>query len=127
MTRTPIRMLNYSRMDQYLLPFYRKDMQDQTLDPTSARAILQEFYFKNNEVMANTDHMSLDIQSTTRTLEVAFDDPNYIILAGLLPDGTSGVNELTRLMVEVASDCLPLSAYNHCPRWINQPLLRAIR
>ncbi len=97
-------VLNFSRMDQYLLPFYRKDIRDGALTRASARALLQEFYFKNNEIMANTDHMSLDIESTTGTLEVAFDDPNYIILAGLLPDGSSGVNELTDLMVQVAAD-----------------------
>ncbi len=97
-------VLNFSRMDQYLLPFYRRDIMVGTLTPTSARALVQEFFFKNNEIMANTDHMSLDTESTTGTLEVAFDDPNYIILAGLLPDGRSGVNELTELMVQAAHD-----------------------
>lgn len=97
-------VLNYSRMDQYLLPLYRKDVQEGRLSPQAARTLLQEFYFKNNEIMANTDHMSLDIESTTRTLEVTFDDPNYIILGGLLPDGRSGVNELSGLMIQAAAD-----------------------
>lgn len=97
-------VLNYSRMDQYLLPLYRQDIEQGTLTQEEARALLQDFYLKNNEIMANTDHMSLDTTSTTQTLEVAFDDPNYIILAGLLADGTSGVNELSRLMVQVSHD-----------------------
>ena len=97
-------VLNYSRMDQYLLDLYRGDIISGALTRTQARELLQDFYIKNNEIMANTDHMSLDTQSTLQTIEVTFDDPNYIILGGLLPDGNSGVNELSFLMVEVAND-----------------------
>ncbi|NLD35086.1 MAG: hypothetical protein GX653_09285 [Clostridiales bacterium] len=97
-------VLNYSRMDQYLLSLYRQDVSRGTLSQEEARALLQDFYLKNNEIMANTDHMSLDTTSTTQTLEVTFDDPNYIILGGLLSDGSSGVNELSYLMVQVAHD-----------------------
>ncbi len=97
-------VLNYSRMDQYLLHLYRGDIQSGALTQPEARELLQDFFIKSNEIMANTDHMSLDTQSTLHTIEVTFDDPNYIILGGLLPDKTSGVNELSHLMVEVAND-----------------------
>jgi len=97
-------VLNYSRMDKYLYSFYEADLKDGRMTKDEAFDIVQDFFFKNNEIMANTDHMSLDTESTSRTLEVAFDDPNYIILGGLNADGTSAVNELSRLMVSATAD-----------------------
>ena len=95
-------VLNFSRMDQYLLPFYEKGIADGSLNDDLAMQLLREFFFKNNEIMAPADHMSLDSEGTRFTLEVTFDDPNYITVGGLLPDGRSGVNALSRLMVKAA-------------------------
>jgi len=97
-------VLNISRMDQYLLPLYQKDMQNGMLKKDEALDLIEEFYFKNNEIMVQTDHMSQEIESTQYTLEVAYDDPNYLILAGLKPDGTTGVNELSHMMVKAAKE-----------------------
>lgn len=95
-------VLNYSRMDQYLLPLFRADMEKGTITNGEAEALLQQFFFKMNEIMAPTDHMSQEIETTKYTLEVTYDDPNYLILGGLLPDGTGGENELSALMIEMA-------------------------
>lgn len=95
-------VLNLSRMDQYLLGRYRGDIAAGILTEDQAVELLQEFYYRNNEIMVQTDHMSQEIETTKFTLEVAYDDPNYLILAGKLADGTSGVNELSFLMVEAA-------------------------
>ena len=48
--------------------------------------------------------MSQEIEATRYNLEVTYDDPNYLTLAGLLPDGSSGVNELSFLFVEAAHE-----------------------
>ena len=95
-------VLNFSRMDQYLLGRYRGDVEAGILTEDQAVELLQEFYYRNNEIMVQTDHMSQEIETTKYTLEVAYDDPNYLILGGKLPDGSTGVNELTFLMVEAA-------------------------
>lgn len=95
-------VLNFSRMDQYLLNRYQADVEKGILTEDRAVELLQEFYFHNNEIMVQTDHMSQEIETTRYTLEVAYDDPNYLILAGKLPDGSTGVNELSFLMVEAA-------------------------
>ncbi len=94
-------VLNYSRMDQYLLPFYRQDLNNGRLDRETALELLREFFFKNNGIMTMTDHMSLETEGTNFTLEVTFDDPNYLTVGGLLPGG-SGVNALSWLMLEAA-------------------------
>ncbi|MDD2957765.1 MAG: pyruvate formate lyase family protein [Lachnospiraceae bacterium] len=95
-------VLNLSRMDQYLLSRYRTDLKNGILTEEEALELLQEFYFHNNEIMVQTDHMSQEIETTSYTLEVAYDDPNYLTLGGKLADGRSGVNELSFRMVEAA-------------------------
>jgi len=97
-------VLNFSRMDQYLLPFYRRDLASGVLTREGALSLLHEFFHKNNEIMAPTDHMSQEVEATRSTLEVAYDDPNYVILGGLLPGRVPGVNELTSLFVRAAHD-----------------------
>lgn len=92
-------VLNFGRMDKYLLPYYRADIEAGVLTERQAVKLMEEFYFKNNEIMVQTDHMSQETEQTQFTLEVAYDDPNYLILGGLNPDGSSGVNELSSVMV----------------------------
>ena len=95
-------VFNLHRMDQYLLPFYRRDIQNGTLTEAEALELIEEFYNKNNEIMTPTDHMSQEIETTLYNLEVTYDDPNYLTLAGLLPGDQPGVNELSYLFVEAA-------------------------
>lgn len=97
-------VLNYSRMDKYLRPLYEEGLSDGTLTREGARELLQEFFYRNNEIMAQTDHMSTELDATALTLEVAFDDPNYLTLGGLNADGTSAVCELSHVMMEAAWD-----------------------
>lgn len=97
-------VLNYSRMDKYLRPFYENDIRNGVLTKEKARYLLQEFYYRNNEIMVQTDHMSTELETTALTLEVAFDDPNYLTLGGINADGTSAVCELSYVMVEAAHD-----------------------
>ena len=95
-------VLNLSRMDQYLLSRFEKDLKEGIMTEDEAVMLLQEFYYRNNEIMVQTDHMSQEIETTKYTLEVAYDDPNYLILAGKLPGDQPGVNRLSFLMIEAA-------------------------
>jgi formate C-acetyltransferase len=95
-------VFNLHRMDQYLLPFYRHDLETGVLTEAQALELIEEFYNKNNEIMTPTDHMSQEIETTLFNLEVTYDDPNYLTLGGLLQGGAPGVNELSYLFVEAA-------------------------
>lgn len=92
-------VLCFGRMDQYLYPFYQRDKENGLLSEKEAQELLEEFFFKNNEIMSLTDHMSNDAEGTSGTLEVIFDDPNYVIIGGLLNQKESGVNDLSWIMV----------------------------
>ncbi len=93
-------VFDFGRMDQYLLPFYRRDLDGGILSREEALALILEFFYKNNQIMSPADHMSIEDRKTDFTLEVVFDDPNYLIVGGRLPDGGPGVNELSHLLVE---------------------------
>lgn len=95
-------VFNLHRMDQYLLPFYRRDLASGILTEEQALELIDEFYNKNNEIMSPTDHMSQEIETTLFNLEVTYDDPNYLTLGGLLEGDRPGVNELSYLFVEAA-------------------------
>lgn len=61
--------------------------------------------FENpNEIMAPTDHMSQEIETTSYNLEVTYDDPNYLTVGGLLSGDRPSVNELSYLFVEAAHE-----------------------
>jgi len=93
-------VLDLGRMDQYLLPYYRHDVETGMLTREEAHDLVVEFFYKNNEIMSPADHMSLDDIKTQFTLEMTFDDPNYVIVGGLLEGNKPGVNELSHLLVE---------------------------
>ncbi|ONI42983.1 hypothetical protein AN396_00025 [Candidatus Epulonipiscium fishelsonii] len=97
-------VLNFSRMDKYLQPLYEADIKAGRINRDEALNIIAEFFYRNNEFMEQTDHMSDDTSGTTDTLELAFDDPNYLTVGGLNADGTSAVCDLSYMMVEVAND-----------------------
>jgi pyruvate-formate lyase len=95
-------VFNLSRMDQYLLPLYERGLATGDLTRQEALALIEAFSAKNNEIMAPTDHMSQDAAGTQFTMEVTFDDPNYLTLGGLLAGDRPGVNALSFLFVEAA-------------------------
>ena len=84
-------VFDLGRMDQYLLPYFAADLERKNLTRQEALELIIEFFYKNNEIMSPADHMSLDDVKTQFTLEMTFDDPNYIILGGLLPGNRGGV------------------------------------
>lgn len=96
-------VLNLDRMDQYLHPYYEADLASGRLSQQEALDLIEEFYYKNNAIMIPADHMSQETSAVKSVLEVTYDDPNYLTLGGLKADGSSGVNEVSRLMIQATS------------------------
>lgn len=94
----------FDRMDQYLMPFYERDIAEGRLTEDDAYGLIVEFFNKNNDIMDPADHMSQEASNTKNNLEVTYDDPNYIIIAGLLEKGLSGVNRLSHLMIRASHE-----------------------
>ncbi len=90
---------NPGRLDQHLLPFYEKGLQERTLNTEQAKELLQCFWIKFNNQPAPPKVGITEEQSGTYT------DFALINIGGLKPsDGTNGVNEVSYMMLDVVEE-----------------------
>ncbi len=85
-------------LDQHLLPFYRRGLEDGTLSPERAKELLEAFFVKFN------NHTAPPKVGVTAAESGTYTDFANINLAGLLPDGSDGSNELTHMLLEVVDE-----------------------
>ena len=86
----------FGRMDQYLYPYYRRDLAEGVLDRDAARLILAHFFIKTNEITGTTtwNFQGKPIPSNATK--------QYLIIGGTAPDGRSEDNDLSLLILEAA-------------------------
>ncbi len=82
-------------LDQHLLPFYRQGLADGTLTLEQAQELLETFFIKFN------NHPAPPKVGVTAAESGTYTDFANINLAGLLPDGSDGSNELTHLLLDI--------------------------
>jgi formate C-acetyltransferase len=86
---------NPGRLDQHLLPFYRREIEKGTLTAERARELLQCFWVKFNNQPAPPKVGVTAEESATYT------DFCLINLGGVTPTGEDATNELTYLILDV--------------------------
>lgn len=79
------------RMDQYLLPFYRREMEMGTLKRDHAKELLQEMFAKVHE-------------SQVDNLPQPHSGHNHLVVGGYLQNGEDGFNELSVLILECIAE-----------------------
>jgi formate C-acetyltransferase len=86
----------FGRMDQYLYPYYRRDIDSGNLNHKEALEILAHFMIKCNEITGTGtwNYQSKPIPSKA--------SKQYLIIGGLCTDGKENFNELSELIVEAA-------------------------
>jgi formate C-acetyltransferase len=89
---------NPGRLDQHLLPFYRKGLENGSLDQEKAKELLQAFWIKFN------NHPSPPKMGVTALESNTYTDFALINLGGVKEDGSDGVNELTYLILDVIEE-----------------------
>ncbi len=89
---------NPGRLDQHLLPFYRKGLEEGTLTEERARELLQAFWVKFN------NHPSPPKIGVTAQESNTYTDFALINLGGVTPEGDDAVNELTYLILDVIEE-----------------------
>jgi formate C-acetyltransferase len=106
---------NPGRLDQHLLPFYQKELEDGSLTPEQAKELLECFWIKFNNQPAPPKVGVTEEQSGTYT------DFALINVGGVKPtDGSDAVNDVSYLMLDVVeemrltqpSSCIQISAKN---------------
>ncbi|HRY46406.1 MAG TPA: pyruvate formate lyase family protein, partial [Thermoanaerobaculia bacterium] len=85
-------------LDQHLLPFYRRGLADGSLTPEGARELVECFFVKFN------NHPAPPKVGVTAAESGTYTDFANINLAGLLPDGSDGSNEVTHLLLDVVDE-----------------------
>ena len=79
------------RIDRYLYPYYKNDIESGKIDRDEAKDLLQELFVRVYETQ--TDNKALPISGH-----------NHLVVGGYLPDGTDGFNELSRLVLECIAE-----------------------
>jgi pyruvate formate-lyase/glycerol dehydratase family glycyl radical enzyme len=89
---------NPGRLDQHLYPFYKRGLEEGTLDRQKAEELLQCFWVKFNNQPAPPKVGVTAAESSTYT------DFANINSGGLRADGSDGVNDLTYLILNVIDE-----------------------
>ena len=86
------------RLDQHLIPFYRKDCEDGILDSEKAKELLECLWVKfNNQPAPPKVGITLKESST-------YTDFANINTGGITPDGEDGVNEVSYLILDTMDE-----------------------
>ncbi len=111
------------RFDQYMLPFYRKDIERGELTREQALILIEDFFYSFNR---DSDQFVTYVGNNGQSL----------MLGGCKPDGSDAYNELTELCLEASlhNRCIdpkinlrvnkntPLSVYEFCTKLTKQGL-----
>jgi formate C-acetyltransferase len=89
---------NPGHLDQHLLPFYERGLEDGSLTREKARELLECFFIKFNNHPAPTKVGVTAAESGTYT------DFANINLGGLLRDGSDGSNEITFMLLDIIEE-----------------------
>jgi len=85
-------------LDQHLLPFYRRGLDDGSLTEAAARELVECFFVKFN------NHPAPPKVGVTAAESGTWTDFANINLGGLLADGADGSNEVTHLLLDVIEE-----------------------
>ncbi|GLH73941.1 glycyl radical enzyme [Geothrix limicola] len=85
-------------LDQHLWPFYQRGLKEGSLTREGARELLECFFVKFN------NHTSPSKVGVTAAESGTYTDFANLNLAGLLPDGSDGSNELTDLLLDIIDE-----------------------
>lgn len=85
-------------LDRHLLPFYEREKQNGMLDATKARELLECFFIKFN------NHPAPPKVGVTAAESGTYTDFANINIGGLLRDGTSAVNEISHILLDIIDE-----------------------
>ncbi len=85
--------MSFGRADQYLYPYYQKDLAEGRITEDEARSLISLFYIKINSTVTVLDRLTTMVFS-------GFPQTVNITLGGLTRDGYDAVNDLSYLFLE---------------------------
>ena len=98
--------LTFSRMDEFFLPFYRRDIAQGRLSREEAVALMDDFFLKIYSLLGIGEHQMGylgDKPVTGFVRNPCFDSSTYVIVGGRRRNGEPVSNELTEIVLESAT------------------------
>lgn len=94
--------LTFGRLDQWLYPFYRRDLDAGRLTRAQAGDLIEDFYCKNNLILGRGEHqMSGGGEHCTGwERNLTYDAPQYLVLGGERAPDRPDCSALTDLFIE---------------------------
>lgn len=94
--------LTFGRVDELLLPLYRRDLAAGRVSRQEAGDLIEDFYCKNNLILGRGEHQMGhgSDKDTGWARNLTYDAPQYVVLGGRRADGSPPANELTALLIE---------------------------
>ncbi len=87
--------LSFGRLDQFLYPYYKKDIEEGRLSSQRALELIGSFFIKLSDHTPLLPDAGQEILGGTGTNQA-------VTIGGLKPDGTDGTNELSYLMLKMS-------------------------
>ena len=87
------------RLDQHLLPFYRRDLAAGALTRDGALELLQCLFVKMNRFIGLHDHYTTPVKRSP-----CVDSVQYVVVAGQHADGSDATNELSALCLQAVDE-----------------------
>ena len=84
------------RIDQYLRPFYERDLAQGQITPQGARELVECLYIKCSEIIGYGDQAN----AATRKRSLCQDSVQYVVLGGQTPDGRDACNPLSIICLQ---------------------------
>ncbi len=91
------RSTSYGRLDQYMLPFYRRDIEAGTLTPERAQELLECFWIKPNEMILLDDREHA-------TYRGGYPNGWNLVVGGMTREGLDAANELSYMCLQAFED-----------------------
>jgi formate C-acetyltransferase len=85
------------RLDQYMYPFYKRDLNKGRITRDEAKELLKCLWIKFNE-------LTVAKEGETAKASTSYNDFQNLNLAGVTPEGDSAENEISRLCLEVTGE-----------------------
>lgn len=94
----PNNVVSYGRFDQYMYPFYKKDIQEEKITDEEVLELLECLRVKDMHTATTGGRAQREKWSGLAKW-------HNMIIGGQTPDGEDATNELTYLILEAAKDC----------------------
>ena len=80
--------ISFGRIDQYLFPFYLRDLKNGTLHKSEAKELIEQLFIRTNEIVPAFDSLVLQYFSGTPTNQAVTLGPKYNELSDIIMDAT---------------------------------------